>query len=170
MKRARPKPPKTTAVPDRSVDVALGREAKVLARFLRDAGVEPDLVPDVRDQAASSEWTAARSRPLRRLPAWMVDWACAILEKITERDDRPPGRRSDPAVAAVEFWKPFVDAEIDAARIVARGELWAERKKAATKPEDLLAEPDEEAIEVRAKKLIRRTYPSRKRRGAKSKL
>jgi hypothetical protein len=102
-KKKQPPKPGTTAVKDRVIGMPLGREAQMLAKFLRGGGANPDLVPDLRNDAARSEWTAARGRYAKRVPAWLLDLTVAVLEQVPARSLRKAGKPKQDAVKDVEF-------------------------------------------------------------------
>jgi hypothetical protein len=148
--------PGTTAVKDRVVGMPLGREAQMIAQYLRGGGARAELVPDMRDDVARSDWTVGRARAARRVPMWMLDWAVSVLEQIPQRSRRKPGRAKTEAVRNVEFWAQTMPVA-EAARM--------EAKLEATRQRDYdgdFSEGEADKIEKRAEDLARAVYRSRK--------
>jgi hypothetical protein len=150
-KKKRPPRPGTTPVKDRIIGVPLGREAQMLAQFLRGCGADPGLVPDPRNSAANSDWTVGRGGYVKRVPMWFLDWAAAILEQIPQRSGKP-GREKQDAVKSVELWALAMPVA-DAARRVATLEA---RRRGGDVPQV------EDAIEKRAADLARAVYRRRR--------
>jgi hypothetical protein len=138
--------PGTTAVKDRVVGTPLGHEARALAKFLRAYGADPQLVPDMSDDAARSDLMAERGRCAKSIPMWALDFAVAILEQIPQRSPREPGRPRQDAVERVETWKHAMSIA-DAARWVASMEARPGESK--------------DKIKGRAEKLARQVYRRR---------
>ncbi|MDF0523162.1 hypothetical protein P0R31_38765 [Bradyrhizobium yuanmingense] len=147
-KKKRQATPGTTAVQDRVVGVPLGHEAQTLAKVLRAYRADPQLVPDMRDNAARSDWLAERGRHAKSLPMWALDYAVAILEQIPQRSPRKPGRPRQDAVESVEFWEHAMSGA-EAARFVASMEARPGESK--------------DEIEERAKRLAHLTYRRRRK-------
>jgi hypothetical protein len=149
--------PGTTAVKDRFVGFPLGREAQMLAEFLRGCGAVV-VVPDLRDDAARMEWLKAR-QDAATVPMWYLDWAAVILEQIPERPLRKAGRPKTDAVERVETWA-LVMPVADAARMEATMEARKRGEEAYRRGEEVPEDAD--AIEKRAEDLAHQVYRHRK--------
>src|SRR5262245_57762317 len=101
-----PLSPPITKVPDRS-RLPLGSEGRIAAKFLRQYGANPSLVPrpGIDTDEARQTWLNERSSPVRKVPLWVLDLAAAVLDQIPVRQDRPANRPKDDLTKAAEFWE-----------------------------------------------------------------
>jgi hypothetical protein len=132
----------------------------MVADFLR--GVGADGTRAVRPGISSDEerrvWLLSGSRPAKRVPMWMLDYAVAILEQIPDRpDQRGRGRPRETATKLVELLRRGDSSTAEVASLVAT--LDAGREAFETgKP------VSKEQIEKRKQKLARRVYRRKHRR------
>jgi len=145
-----------TIVPDRS-RLSLGSEARIAAKFLRQHGADPSLVPrpGIDTDEARRSWLQKRSPLVRTLPLWAIDLAAAILDQIPIRQERPANRPKDYLTKDAEFWKQtFGMTSAEAAR-------WAVTLDPLHRRSD-----DDTDLDAKAQKVSRRLYrkPTPKRK------
>jgi hypothetical protein len=153
--------PGRTEVMDRFVGLPLGREAQMLAELMRDCGADPQLVPDLRDDAEKSAWLGARGT--MTVPMYWLDWAAAILGQIPQRVEKKRGRPKQEAVRNVEFWDRYgEDNTAENARLVAALEVRKTMEPHDGETETEFGKRENEKIKDRSKALARRVYRRRK--------
>jgi hypothetical protein len=160
-KKKRKPTPGTTIVKDRFIGFPLGRETQMLAEFLRGRGAVPKLVPDLRDDAARTEWVNVRQRATT-VPMWYLDWAAVILEQIQERSLRKAGRSKRDAVKSVEAWAALGMPIAEAARMRATLEARRSMQPRDGETEKEFRKRENLAIEDLSKSLARQANRRRK--------
>jgi hypothetical protein len=170
-----PKKPRTTRVPDRS-RLSIADEALLVARLLRTYGASADRVPrfGIDPDEERQAWLQTRSRPVRDVPRYVLDYALAVLEMIPPPRTKPLSldrqltewvRRLAVPCGSVAESARYV-ATLHLQRVAYEAARHAAEQAGDDDPTKYETEPpvDADAIEVLAEKLRRRIYKTARRK------